>query len=268
MKICGTCRECFECSVPKIPKLSLAAGLDFGSIDRLGLPPPTLIEELLLSRSRLFVSLVKLVGPTAAQRQLAKQKSHVITFPAPDGPTKLAELQRLNSSNNRATYPRIENLKEHLGVFFIGSRLQYQAMVPFNQVEELQVRVDLTYKYLHILKSINPLYQDIVIDESEAMIHAMEQLTGQLLNIDSVDSTVVLMDEEMDVVNEKVATATNKESSIDLEDQPFYGFTPLQSSFITRLSPLDKDPDESTRLALQGIKNRFITKTQIHYYKQ
>ena len=71
--------------------LSLEAGIGFGLIERLGFPAPTLVEELLLSRTRLFVDMVKLAGPTAAQR-LAKQKSHVITFPAPEGPTKLAEI--------------------------------------------------------------------------------------------------------------------------------------------------------------------------------
>ena len=156
VKVCQSCRDCFVLPEPKIPKLSLAAGIDFGLIERLGLPSPTLVEELLLSRTRLFVNMVKLAGPTAAQRQLAKQKSHVITFPAPEGPTKLAELQRLNSSHDRDTYPRVENLKEHLGVFFIGSRLQWDALVPFHEVQELQVRTDVVYKYLHLLKNVNP----------------------------------------------------------------------------------------------------------------
>lgn len=176
VRVCQTCRK--HLLRKKIPKLSLAAGIDFGVLDRLGWPPLTLVEELLLSRSRLFVSLVKLVGPTAAQRQVARNKSHVITFPAPDGPTKLAELQRLNSSHDSDTYPRIENLKEHIGVFFLGSRLQWDALIPFKEVQELQVRVNVVYQYLHLLKAVNPLYRDVVIDESEGMRSYLESVTS------------------------------------------------------------------------------------------
>lgn len=85
----------------------------------------------------MFVSLVKLVGPSAAQLQTAKKS--VITFPQPEGATKLAELQRIKSSE-KETYPRVENLSEHIGVFFLGSRLQFGAMVPaFEDIQELQV---------------------------------------------------------------------------------------------------------------------------------
>ena len=57
----------------------------------------TLVEELIFSRSRLYVSILKLCGNVAAERQTAK-KGHVITFLQPDGPTKLAELQRTNTN--------------------------------------------------------------------------------------------------------------------------------------------------------------------------
>lgn len=84
-------------ATPSIPKLSIAAGIDFGNYDRIGLEPLTIVEELLISQSRLYVSIVKLVGSRAEERQSAK-KGHVIIFPQPDGPLKLAELQRINSS--------------------------------------------------------------------------------------------------------------------------------------------------------------------------
>ena len=65
--------------------LSIAAGIDFGRLSRLNLPIPSIVEELLLQRSRLFVNIVKLVGfGDTSQRQTAK-KSHVITYPMPDG---------------------------------------------------------------------------------------------------------------------------------------------------------------------------------------
>lgn len=117
IKVCSQCKYYFTECQPTIPPFSIAAGVDFGILDRLNIPRLTLVEELLISRSRLFVSLVKLTGHTLAQRQTAK-KSHVITFPQPEGATKTAELKRINSPGNNETYPRKENLKEHLAVFF------------------------------------------------------------------------------------------------------------------------------------------------------
>lgn len=247
VKICNPCRKKLFRSTPAIPKLSLAAGVDFGLVNRLELPPPTLVEELLLSRSRIFVSLVKLVGPTADQRQTAKSKSHVVTFPAPEGPTKLYELQRLNSSFDRSTYPRLENMKEHLGVFFLGSRLQYEAMIPFHGIQELQVRVDVVYRYLHLFSKVNPLYQDVLIDESDGMKTALEKITTDVLN------DTVIMDNEMDLVNDIVASSQVTEDSLgeDLADKQ--GNIPLPSSFVSRVTPADRDPNRSTKAALQGI---------------
>lgn len=95
--ICSNCKIKTQSGEPKIPKLSIAAGIDFGHPDRIGLPQLTLSEELLICRSRQYVSILKLLGNMTAERQTAK-KGHVITFPQPDGPLKLAELQRMNAS--------------------------------------------------------------------------------------------------------------------------------------------------------------------------
>ena len=103
--MCDTCHKKTQCEVPKIPKLSIAAGIDFGHLDRLGLPQLTLVEELIISRSRLYVSILKLCGNVAAERQTAK-KGHVITFPQPDGPIKLAELQRTNANFGNHLFKR------------------------------------------------------------------------------------------------------------------------------------------------------------------
>jgi hypothetical protein len=95
--ICSKCHSNIMVGKPSIPKLAIAAGIDFGNYDRIGLEPLTIVEELLISKSRLYVSIVKLIGSRAQERQSAK-KGHVIIFPQPDGPLKLAELQRMNSS--------------------------------------------------------------------------------------------------------------------------------------------------------------------------
>jgi hypothetical protein len=67
----------------------------------LGLTSLTVVEELLIAQSRLYVSIVKLIGTQSSERKSAK-KGHVIFFPHTphtEGPFKLVELQRMNSSN-------------------------------------------------------------------------------------------------------------------------------------------------------------------------
>jgi len=250
VRVCQTCNEQFAKNKKRIPKLSLAAGVDFGILDRLQLPAPSLVEELLISQTRMFVSLVKLVGPSAAQRQSAK-KSHVITFPQPDGATKLAELQRIKS-HDRETYPRVENLSEHIGICFLGSRLQFESMVPaYEDVQQLQVRVDVVFQYLRLLKSVNPLYRDIKIDDSPAMRNQLENISKQLKN------EAIMMDHEIDSINEMVANPSASPDTIveeSTESLELSGPVSLPSSFVSRLTPLDSDPNKSTRDALEGKK--------------
>ena len=60
--LCETCYYQIRRSTPEVPKLSIAAGIDFGNPERLGLTSLTVVEELLIAQSRLYVSIVKLIG--------------------------------------------------------------------------------------------------------------------------------------------------------------------------------------------------------------
>jgi hypothetical protein len=71
--------------VLNIPKLSLAAGVDFGTVDVLGLPEPTDIERLLLSDVRMYGEVRKVVAPDEKTRQPeawqhVHLKGHAIKF--------------------------------------------------------------------------------------------------------------------------------------------------------------------------------------------
>lgn len=56
-----TCHRYINSRNPQISKLSIAAGIDFGHPDRLGPPQLTLSEELLICRSRQYVSILILI---------------------------------------------------------------------------------------------------------------------------------------------------------------------------------------------------------------
>ena len=94
----------------KIPKLSIAGGVDFGLPSRIGLETLTLAEEYLIAQARLLVSIVKLVGSQPTSRQSAK-RGHIITFPH-NGPTALAEHRRAHFETDEGIYPRVDGLSD------------------------------------------------------------------------------------------------------------------------------------------------------------
>jgi hypothetical protein len=252
--LCGSCYQQICRPTPIVPNYSIASGIDFGNPERIGLPTLTLIEELLLAQSRLYVSIVKLIGNKLSERQSAK-RGHVITFPQPDGPTKLTELQRMNSEEME-DYPRIKNLSEFISVVFVGTRLQFEALVQsrFSDVRELRVRVEVVYQWLHALKHLNPLYRNVNVVETNAMHDALNLISSDLLK------NVTLVDNETDIRIDRILTPEGTtyvpaeevnhicDSSLDQT---------LPSSFLTRSIPLTVEKSDSVRTAIRGLLSTF-----------
>ena len=84
------------------------------------------------------------------------------------------------------------------------------------------------------------------------MQDSLKEISSMLLDIDGA-GTAVLMDEDIDHMNEKVSTPQGTEENIIEEAD---AQIPLQSSFLSRPTQCDRDPNQSTRTALQG--RRFI----------
>ena len=252
--LCETCYYQIRRSTPEIPKFSIAAGIDFGNPERLGLTSLTVVEELLIAQSRLYVSIVKLIGTQSPERQSAK-KGHVITFPQPDGPTKLAELQRINSSDVEQ-YPRIENLAEFISVVFVGSRRQFNALVPspLKDVKELRVRTEIVYLWLHALKILNPLYRNVEIVETTAMHDALNRISSDLID----NATIV--DNEAEILVDRLTTpegATDVPVEEIDQDCNESSDRPLPASFLTRSIPVSLDKTEPVRAAFRGLLRTF-----------
>lgn len=68
-------------------------------------------------------------------------------------------------------YSRTKNFGEFLSICFIGSRLQFDSLIPtrFGDVNELRVRVEVAYLLLHALKHLNLIYRNASIIKTEAM---------------------------------------------------------------------------------------------------
>ena len=69
-------------NIPKKPNLSIAAGIDFGDYNRLGLTEPNKFELCILSKVRRFITIVKIQDNMGQRRDYTQQtlKGHAIVF--------------------------------------------------------------------------------------------------------------------------------------------------------------------------------------------
>lgn len=117
--------------------------------------------------------------------------------------------------------------------------------MPYLQVQELTVRVGVVYQYLYMLKQINPLYRDINIDQTQAMIDQLETITAELLHPTNVE----IMENDIDIYNDAAATGS---SVMDTPEEAFGGTietqpseVPTPSSFVTRMTPTVRDENQT-----------------------
>ena len=106
--LCGVCN--FDIRNNEVPKFSIANGHDYGDINRLkDLLPLSVVEMHLISRNRMYASIIKL--KEGSNRQLM---GNVIIFEQ-DGPEKCSKI---------FDFP--DFVKNSLRVAFIGSKYQYE----------------------------------------------------------------------------------------------------------------------------------------------
>lgn len=149
------CKECYDDIVTKvIPKFSVANGHDYGDIKRIsGLLPLTIVEKHLISRNRIYGSIMEI--KEGSNRQLI---GNIITFEH-DGPERCAE---------KFDFPDVNGILKSLKVAFVGSKHQYEKYRKdvIMTCGELQVRTENVYNWLKMLKQCNPMYWNISINES------------------------------------------------------------------------------------------------------
>ena len=151
----------------EIPKFSIANGHDYGDPSRLkDLLPLSVVEMHLISRNRMYASIIKL--KEGSNRQLL---GNVIIFEQ-DGPEKCSKI---------FDYPDFMNVRNSLRVAFVGSKKQYE----INRKDvimtcgELNVRTKNVYNWLRMLKQCNPKYWNITINESDECKLLLNNLTKE-----------------------------------------------------------------------------------------
>jgi hypothetical protein len=264
--LCNTCHEALV-QDKKLPTFSLAAGMDFGNADRIFLPKLTLAEEYVLAFARLFILIIKLAGYQRSERQAGKL-GHAIVF-SQYGAKLEEEVRRARQQRDTGTYPRIDDLHESLSIVFVGSQVDWAAMVrdtSRNHFKAIKVEAEKIYMWLRALKTFNPRYRDIVIDDSPEMTAALERIPEELIQ----RKTFVENEKEINIdklVRQQAETpATTINLAIDEETETESDTYPM--SFLTRSAPENVENLSTPAAALRGKLNIFkhITNVLKHLF--
>ena len=262
-EIAALCEACdSKVHQNKIPLNSIASGVDFGCAERIDLPKLSLVEEYVIARGCVLVSIVKLSGFNSAEKQRGK-KGHIISFPQPDGAKLLAEKTKIFSSNHGGVYPNVNNAYDYIGVTFVGLKSQWDAFIATRRptdINELRVRPNVVFAWLRALKVLNPLYRDIIIDDSQEMTDQLNMIADDLIeNATIVDSQRNIMIDRLvtpDAATDLIEDTRSEESEVNAENaaapvEENVDRIPMQSSFLS--CPLIQDQGASATTAFLGL---------------
>ena len=158
VQTCKTCAKALRKN--EVPEFSLGSGVDFGihELDALNE-----VEKAVISRSIIVSKVIKLRPCSESDGQLAL-KGHVVSMPHDLVDTITTKLPRT---------------KLPIQVMFIGKERFWGATKNLFKLQ-YHVRPTVIFKWLRYLKSRNPLYFDIEINESDETIVCLEKITPQL----------------------------------------------------------------------------------------
>ena len=131
------------------PKFSLAAGVDFGRLDVLGLPEPSEIERLILSNVRTYAQVVKVVpkhdpgrSRTPDEWHRAKLQGHFISF-LQEGPEAAANWVTETMRN------RVQDVQRKVKVHLLGPEGSHDVLMHrLMGCKDMQMRPTVVYNYL------------------------------------------------------------------------------------------------------------------------
>ena len=178
--LCATCyNSVTKEGKPTRPKLSIANGVDFGLPQRIGLPPLTLAEEILLGNGYELATIIKLTGWQTNEKQAAL-KGHIITV-RKSKEALIRELDRIEKS--KLVLPRPETITETLSVVILGAKVSFASLQPtaYNYAS-IQVRSTVLYEWLRAKKALDPHYKDIEIDDSKEMTERLIAIPKLLID--------------------------------------------------------------------------------------
>ena len=260
-EIVQICNDCFQSlRRHQLPTYSLANGVDFGKPWKIGLPAPTLIEELLITKNRLYVYIFKFTAGLTEMSQSGKV-GHVLVLPQT---IEAVEITRQNMFQNKKMetkiFPRVQQFSKFATVVFVGDKLRWECFIHENKktIQELFIRPEVVLLWCHALKSLHPSYKDDEVDSSQ---HMVEQL---ILLSDALLADVTFIDNETDIRIEQLATSKQEDISLSNEDKPkSEDMCILTTSFITKNHPASTDEHETASSVFKGLLKAFLDADEI-----
>ena len=148
--LCGTCST--NVKKEKDPPLSLKAGTDFGSFERVGLTPLSLMERHIVSKVRHYSQVVKIESNSGRQIELMQCaiKGCCIVFDH-DAPAVCVDLLSQGS------------ITANLFIHFVGPQGSHDTLLQktrSTRTSHLFARAYVMYQWMESLMKINPLYKD------------------------------------------------------------------------------------------------------------
>ena len=164
--------------------------IDFGNqarFDKFNLGRLTLAEKFLIARVRLYGSIIQLHEPPAYDQYKKSARTlfgHVISF-FHDGPNELAaKMTSLLESNK--SFPNHEGLARFIEVVFLGKAKSLRDLKIGNRLRSNNAALfcdfDKVIRWLNMLKVVNPLYNDIIIDDSTKRKDAVNAALDDLVS--------------------------------------------------------------------------------------
>ncbi|KAK4007212.1 hypothetical protein OUZ56_012372 [Daphnia magna] len=210
-------------------------------------------RKLLVARCRIYMNILKLVGPSAFERQAGK-KGHVFAF-AQHGALEGSYVEEVAAGVTMSAFlPEVRDLHQYLSVSFLGSRLQWEALLTYygskvEELQELQVRADVVYPWMQMLKKLNPWYRNVSVADTPDIGMKIKRVTQELLaHATCLDDPIVQRIDQLTVLKSTVTDDEN-ESVADVVEDENRSYLPLQSSVVLkRHCALQDQGDNSPRI--------------------
>lgn len=213
-------RVCYLCDgqlrKKKRPKYSIANGVDFGYSKRIGLEEPNLHEQLIISRTRLFFTAVKLstnVSGVVNSDSGNVLKCHAILF-SDDSHQKAAYMYNPSMFEEGGLLHH-EDMKWLLRLFMMDPDGNPDKL--FQRVFDSHVLIARSYvvaQWLLALKWLHPRYSDLVVDDIEKVRAAIARIKLTIRH-----EAVAVDDEDLNAFDSQAGSDVAGVQNIELSNE-------------------------------------------------
>ena len=195
------------------------------------------------------------------ERQSGK-KGHVLCFPesSPDLIVQKLHLHEKEEENNK--FPKPHHARQSMDIILMGSLKQWEGFTAskWNKIQPIQIRPHEVFVALKILKHINPLYRDCVIDESPTMTKTLTDIPNILmedakkrLEKQEKDEKLIEIERIVSKINETNQVADELEDEANTEEEDDYNNFP--SSLVTHHNPIQDGKSTAETIVFDSMIN-------------